>query len=1286
MNSKKQYLKEIFLFKLNKCSIVTMLASILINIGGRVLASALHLPIWLDTTGTIVVSIQFGPIAGIITAILSQLLFGVSGNFILHYTIVGISTAFLVGLLFPRKHREDMLGIVSVSVIAAVGASLISLVLNKRFYSGYTGNIWGDSMYDMLSQTVRSKTINSFLSELFVTLPDRVLCMFIALKLVDLGEVQVFKNKQRSVTRTMTGLLAFLLLGNMLTFPARPVYAYDLESGYEIDSFDSANGLLSSEVNAVAQTQDGYLWIGTYAGLYRYNGVKFEAADVDERIRDVLALFADSKGRLWIGTNDCGVICYEPETGKTRTFATGIGLDSNSVRVIHEDASGNIYLGTVRSITKISAEGNLRLYSDWDNIYYARSLCTLDDGSMLGVSNSGILFRIKDDQLLFTDTYQEHAGIYFTAVSACGNEIMVSTTGNSIVRYTYTDDLLTRGDSITLPDHNYINNIRFSPTYNGYFYCAQNGFGFFSRSTQKVLNLTGSDLVNNYSDVCVDVQGNVWFGSSNHGLVKASQTSFGNVFKAANIPECQVNAVVEKDGLLYMGLDLGLKIVDLSSCQEVNMPWQSSFSKERIRHLMKDSQGNLWISTYGVSGLVRIDPQGNLFSFNEHNGTLGSRMRSSLELADGRILAAGTMGLSFIDGDKVVATLGESDGLTNPYILSLYEKEDGSILAASDGDGIYIIRDGKVDGHIGAAEGLGSSVVLRIVKSSEGFFYVTSNALYHDDGKKIRELKSFPYSNNFDILRSSDGNCWITSSAGLFLVNEQSLIHDDDYKCVLLNRDWGLDTTFTANSWNLLSGNDMYLCCTDGVRDFSLDDYRRRNQSYQIHLEPIRAGEKLIYEENGTFVIPPYNGRISFTIAVTNYTLSNPVVQYYLEGTNDEGVTCYQNEILPLEFTNLRNGNYTLHVRILDESTGRITSEKTFKIKKQSMMYERFYFRLYMYFVGVLVMSYIAWLFYAIHRRAKKIRGLQKEMSTDPMTGLYNKSASERLLTKMCKDSSGVLLMIDLDSFKLVNDIYGHDMGDKILIRFAELIRQAVGEGNMGGRLGGDEFIGFIKDKLDDKEVSRVTTFLNKEIVRSAKIFMGEDMNIPLGASVGAVRVPEAGTDFSDLFRYADKALYIVKQNGKHGYSFYTKRRDTAGPTDENNSKNSLSHYKKIIGERNEGKGAYPVNFEKFQTIYRFMNRDNKINGVHTSLIRITLEGQEGSPVTDEATDAFEEVLLTNLKKNDVVSRYSGQFFVLFSDEQDNDAESRISKIESKWKESEEHKNYLIRMEKDSIG
>ena len=77
--------------------------------------------------------------------------------------------------------------------------------------------------------------------------------------------------------------------------------------------------------------------------------------------------------------------------------------------------------------------------------------------------------------------------------------------------------------------------------------------------------------------------------------------------------------------------------------------------------------------------------------FNEQNGTLGGKIRSAIELSDGRMLLASNMGLTFMKDDEVVATIGESDGLQNQYILSMYEREDGSILAASDGDGIYII-------------------------------------------------------------------------------------------------------------------------------------------------------------------------------------------------------------------------------------------------------------------------------------------------------------------------------------------------------------------------------------------------------------------------------------------------------------------------------------------------------------------------------------------------------------------------------------------------------------------
>ena len=90
-----------------------------------------------------------------------------------------------------------------------------------------------------------------------------------------------------------------------------------------------------------------------------------------------------------------------------------------------------------------------------------------------------------------------------------------------------------------------------------------------------------------------------------------------------------------------------------------------------------------------------------------------------------------------------------------------------------------------------------------------------------------------------------------------------------------------------------------------------------------------------------------------------------------------------------------------------------------------------------------------------------QIQGLKKHASIDALTGLINKASSEEELTKICQDAAGALLMIDLDSFKLVNDIYGHAMGDKILVSFADIIRSAVRPNDLIGRMGGDEFIAF---------------------------------------------------------------------------------------------------------------------------------------------------------------------------------------------------------------------------------
>ena len=461
-----------------------------------------------------------------------------------------------------------------------------------------------------------------------------------------------------------------------------------------------------------------------------------------------------------------------------------------------------------------------------------------------------------------------------------------------------------------------------------------------------------------------------------------------------------------------------------------------------------------------------------------------------------------------------------------------------------------------------------------------------------------------------------------------------------------------------------------------------MKEYSAQGGDYELQLKNIEYGYIKILCENGKFTIPPTSERLNFNIAVNNNALSNPRIQYYLEGSNDDGLSYPQNQIVPLSFTDLPYGEYYFHIQVIN-ADGSMEREKVIPVIKEAEKYEFFYFKAYLGFVLFCLAFYVCWFFMMVHKKTTSIIGLQKEISTDPLTGLLNKAGSHKTLANVCQEDTGILMMIDLDSFKLVNDLYGHDMGDRILIRFGELIKEGVGEDGIAGRIGGDEFIGFLKNVMDEEDVDRLTRYLNRELLKSAKEYMGEDMNIPLGTSIGAVRVPIEGRDFGELSKLADKALYVVKQNGKHGYSFYQKKSASLDQDEENRDNNSFEQIKQIIGERNLGKGAYLVNFDKLQVIYKFMNRFDRETESCTGFLRFRLTGEN---ITDEIRDEFEEYLIVSLRKNDVVSRYSGSFFVLCV-RKTNDAYNEIAKrLADGWAEDENHKNYKVEYEIENVG
>ena len=118
-------------------------------------------------------------------------------------------------------------------------------------------------------------------------------------------------------------------------------------AAYKQTQYNSANGMPSDEANTITQTRDGYLWIGSYSGLMRFNGQVFQTMkDInDQMISRVRCLYEDSKHRLWIGTTNDGAYCYE--NGLIRQTDS---IRATNQRAITEDKEGRILIGAAEGV------------------------------------------------------------------------------------------------------------------------------------------------------------------------------------------------------------------------------------------------------------------------------------------------------------------------------------------------------------------------------------------------------------------------------------------------------------------------------------------------------------------------------------------------------------------------------------------------------------------------------------------------------------------------------------------------------------------------------------------------------------------------------------------------------------------------------------------------------------------------------------------------------------------------------------------------------------------------
>ena len=751
--------------------------------------------------------------------------------------------------------------------------------------------------------------------------------------------------------------------------------------------YNNTNGLPTSEANAVLQTSDGFLWIGCYAGLIRYDGCSFERMDSTTGVASVVTLFEDSRGRLWIGTNDSGLAMLE--RGELRMWGEEDGLASSKVGFIAEDASGMIYAGTTEGISMILPDMRLQPLNDPRIVgAYLDCMETGANDQIWCLTRDGAVFTIRDGSV---ETYFEEKDLPIPRIAY----LLPDQTDPELLYIGTEDGFLYHGS--LLDDGKALERVELAPLSDVIFLrqigdqiwiCARNGIGVLDASGFHAL--AELPMNNSVNHVIADYEGNLWFSSSRQGVMKLIPNRFTDLFVRCGLPPAVINSTCMYNGRLFLASDTGLTVLDESGpVSEIPLSAARTASGEtmeaadllqlldgvRIRSVLRDSRGNLWISTWLSCGLLRYDGK-TVTAFTPSDGLLSDRIRAICETEDGSILVVLTGGLNVIRGDSVAAAYGEADGIANTESLSVAAAPNGDYILGSNGGGIYIIgRDGVR--CVGRKEGLSSGVVMRVKYDSarDLFWLVTSNSLScMTSDYRVAAIKNFPYSNNFDLYENDKGDMWILSSNGIYVVPADELAANGEIRAVHYGIANGLPCIATGNSYSeLTEDGDLYIAGNSGVAKVNINSSMENVSELKQAVPYVEADGKRIYpDENGDFTLPSTVRRLTLFPYVFNYSLTDPQVTYELQGFDRKTVTVARSELGPVTYTNLPGGSYHF-VMELKDAMGRGSKTLSVSVVKKKAVFEQIWF----YVLLVLILIGTATLIVRAYFR-RKMRKLEE--------------------------------------------------------------------------------------------------------------------------------------------------------------------------------------------------------------------------------------------------------------------------------------------------------------------
>lgn len=520
-----------------------------------------------------------------------------------------------------------------------------------------------------------------------------------------------------------------------------------LSQHYNFINYSTESGLAQSQIRSITQDKNGYLWLGTLAGLSKYDGKKFINYSIQNGLIDnqIFSLTADKSTGVWIGTTG-GLNYFNGEKFKSYLFKQSMA--ENIVSAIEQDLTGNLWLATDGAgVCKFNGS-KFEYYTENNGLAdnYVRAVCIDNKGVVWFGTRNGICFYDgKNFQTIDSTIFQPHNVSHIFMDKH--KKLWFSTFGEGVYNY----------------------------------------------DGKKFKNYKETDgLINDWIRFAIeDSDRNIWFASK-FGLCKFDGQVFTKFTESEGLPMDNTNIVFEdKEKNIWIGSD-GKGLCKFLGETFTYLTTRDNLSSNIVLSVLEDNDHNLWFSTFGKGITKKEGIKTKIYSTDE--GLNNNTIWASLKDKDNRLWFCTSDGVTMFNGKKF-KNYGVADGLSARKVYSICQDHLGTLWFGTT-QGIYVF-DGDHFETYGDPDYMGMDVMSIVEDKNRRLWFATKNGLYKLDNKKFSKYTTADglCNNNLrSLVVDNSNNLWIGTTAGINYFDGKTFskiliddIFNSNYICFLVS-------------------------------------------------------------------------------------------------------------------------------------------------------------------------------------------------------------------------------------------------------------------------------------------------------------------------------------------------------------------------------------------------------------------------------------------------------------------------------------------------------------------